>query len=223
LSTCPPTDAPICASSPTAWIAVVTSCGPEGGPDERGGGGGGGVTGRCRGGVDAAFGAFVVRGFAALVFAWADFAAVAFAASVFGALDFAVAVARAFVFDALEFAVVAGFRTLGGSRRPNRSGRVAGRLPRTLGCALAVFLDFFGFPVLSATTTLVEGAPNPQYSHRKQRAHRSLNPENIAPRLTPRSCTHESSGQGAPADGRPSQLQRCLAERRRERDIDVSS
>jgi hypothetical protein len=218
LSTCPPTDAPICASSPTAWIAVVTSCGPEGGPDERGGGGGSGVTGRGCAFIARGFTGsdFAVLGLAAAAFLALGFAAVRFVAAVFVVLDFAVLDFAAPALDAFAAA-------LGGSRRPNRSGRVAGRLPSTLGCALAVFFDFFGFALLLGTTTVVEGARDPQYSHRKQRARRSLNPENIAPRLTPRSCSHVSSGQGAMANGRPSQMQRCLQERRRERDIDVSS
>jgi hypothetical protein len=184
LSACPPTATPIWASSPTAWIAVVTSSGPLGGPERRRvGSSGGGVTGRgrCGGCVGAAltrglaaFGfavaGFAVAGFAAAGFAAAGFAAFGFAAAGFAAL--ALVGFAAFGFATAGFAVLALASPLAGRRRPIGSGRVAGRLPSTLDSALLDFFDFFGLRLFSDTAGYVEGAGSPQYSHRAGRARR---------------------------------------------------
>jgi hypothetical protein len=129
LSTWPPTVMPICAISPAAWMAVVTSSGPLGGADGRlgslgGGSGGGGGVGRA-------------------ARRWAFSAAAAREA----------AVER--VASGLGFAAGLGFATgfarglLESARRPIRCVRVDGRLASTPASAAADFLVFFAFAGLS--------------------------------------------------------------------------
>jgi hypothetical protein len=115
LSSWAPTVAPICASSPAAWTAVVTISVPRGGPLGRPSGSGGGTR------VGARFGAaatgFVGLGFVAFAFLAAGFAAV--------------------VFEAV-------CRAEARRSPPILVGRVERRLPRTLGsAALLAFLAFF--------------------------------------------------------------------------------
>jgi hypothetical protein len=112
-------------------------------------------------GVAAAFGVAAARGAAAAFGALArGFAAPAGrVARAFAGADFA-ALARTFGFAGAAFAALVE------PRRPSGSGRVAGRLPSTLGGVLADFLDFFALPDLSVIRRGVEGTPKPQYSHR---------------------------------------------------------
>jgi hypothetical protein len=118
-----PTVAPIWASSPTAWTAVVTISVPLGRPLAGRGGGGGGV-GRW---AAVAFGCVAAAG---------DFVA----AFVFAFLGFAAGDRVVFGFAAVARDAVAPARR----SPPMRVGRVDRRLPRTLGLAPA-FADFFDF------------------------------------------------------------------------------
>jgi hypothetical protein len=146
LSTWRPTVRPICASSPAACTAVVTTSVVLGRPPSRGGSGrgGGGGAGRAAAGfaagdfADFAFDAFVAGAFAFVALAFVPLAFLA-------ALGFALAVALG--------RVAAGAAGAAGVRRsaPIRDTRVARRLPRTLGSVdgLAAFFVFF-LAVLSA-------------------------------------------------------------------------
>ena len=141
LSTCRPTVRPICASSPAAWTAVVTTSVVLERPSRGGSGrcGGGGV-GRAAAGFAAARG----FGFAAVFAAPAFFVAVAFVPLVFLAavgFAFAVAVGSAFVV-AVGF-VAAAEDVVGPRWPPMRAGRLERRLPRTLGSGLVAFFGFF--------------------------------------------------------------------------------
>jgi hypothetical protein len=142
LSARTPRPTPICAISPAAWTAVVTSSGAEDGGPLRGGGGGGGVgawgRGGVAGGVAAALRA-VVRVFGVVVRVFG------FAAAAFG------------------FATGLGFATAVGAElltalacRPSRFGRVAGRDPRTdvSGFAVRFAVFFAGFLVLVALSLI---------------------------------------------------------------------
>jgi hypothetical protein len=150
-----PTVAPIWASSPAAWTAVVTISVPRGRPfAERGGEGGGGAgrwaaaafgwvaaTGdRLAFAFLAAFVACAPEDFVAAFVACApeDFVVLAFVAAFVscGPADF---VALAFV------AAVARDRSAARRSPPRRIGRVERTLPRTLSSApdFALFFDFF--------------------------------------------------------------------------------
>ena len=136
--TCPPTARPIWASSPAAWMAVVTSSVPLGGEvvDSRGGSavrartvdsaseGEPARTGRGRCGSRAARG-FDVAGLAVPEAPGAGLALAAFGRA--AAFGFVAALDRVEV-----FAAVAVPPPRFGRSRPKRVGRVAGRLPRTL-------------------------------------------------------------------------------------------
>ena len=122
--------APICASSPAAWTAVVTISVPFGRPSAAGGAGGG-VAGR----------------WAAVAFDWA-----AAVGDRLVAVFVPVAATAGFVAatDDLRFGafVAVAARDLAEAARrspPRRVGRVARRLPRTLVSALVLelFFDFF--------------------------------------------------------------------------------
>jgi hypothetical protein len=130
--------APIWASSPAAWTAVVTISVPRGGPLGRPSGGGGGTR---RG---AGFGGGATR-FVGLTLALAF----AFVAARFDGAAFAFAVVAA-GFEDFAFEAFAGFAALvrpADARRspPMRVGRVERRLPRTpdSDARLADFLAFF--------------------------------------------------------------------------------
>jgi hypothetical protein len=125
-----PTVAPIWASSPAAWTAVVTIGVPS--PARRGGGGGG-VDGRC---AAVAFCCAAAPGDCFTAF----FTAVGFDDVVAVGFDDVVAVAFG------DFVAVARDRVAAPRRSPpRRVGRVARRLPRTLSSApdFALFFDFF--------------------------------------------------------------------------------
>jgi hypothetical protein len=110
LSACPPTINPMRASSPVAWIAVVTNRAPEGAPMGLGGGPSDGF-GRSSGGHPAVTATGLLR-----------FGAGALAR---GGLGFAGRGPRGIAAAALTSRRV----------RPMRSGRVAERLPRTPSCS----------------------------------------------------------------------------------------
>lgn len=145
LSTCRPTVRPICASSPAAWTAVVTTSVVLGRLSRGGSGrGGGGGVGRA-----AAAGFAAARGFgvAAVFAAAAFFVAVAFVPLVFVAavgFAFVVAVGSVFVI-ALGFVATAGDVVAPRRSPPMRAGRLERRLPRTLGSDddLVAFFGFF--------------------------------------------------------------------------------
>jgi hypothetical protein len=150
LSARTPRPTPICATSPAAWTAVVTTSGAElGGPLRRGGGGGGvGRRGASGGGAAAAFGLTfaVVLGFAAAL----GFAAVlGFAAAfafVFG-FGFGLAAVVAVLVDTVALVALACL--------PSRFGRVAGSEPRTDASGLAVRLALFFAVLLLAGLSLI--------------------------------------------------------------------
>ena len=139
---------PICASSPAACTAVVTTSVVLGRPRSRGGSGrgGGGVVGRAAAAGFAVVACAVAeRGFlpaCAFVFvALAFLAALGFAAvavAFFAALGFADV-------DFVPLALVAGAAPAARRSLPIRDARVARRLPRTLGSedAFAAFFVFF--------------------------------------------------------------------------------
>jgi len=140
-------DAPIWASSPAAWTAVVTSSVPFGGPDRRSRRDGLEGAGRFSEGEPerTARGPSAAAGFAAagrgLAVAATGFAAAgrggarSFAAA--GALLAVVVVVFGFAAVAAGFALplAAGVPS---RRRPMRAGRVLGRLPSTLWSAPAL-------------------------------------------------------------------------------------
>jgi hypothetical protein len=121
LSSCAPTVAPIWASSPAAWTAVVTISVPRGGPLGRPSGSGGGTR------LGAGFGPGAMR-FVGLTLACAAFGFAAFFAG----------------FAGLAAVVVDVRRVVARRSPPMRLGRVERRLPRTLGSE-ARFADFFAF------------------------------------------------------------------------------
>jgi hypothetical protein len=127
LSSCAPTVAPIWASSPAAWTAVVTISVPRGGPLGRPSGAGGGSR--------------VGAGFAGLALAFAAFGFAFFDAVAFVAFAFVAAGFEATGFEDVAVAPRAAARR----SPPIRVGRVDRRLPRTPGSdlRLADFLAFF--------------------------------------------------------------------------------
>ena len=116
LSTWPPTARPIWASSPAAWMAVVTSSVPLGG-EVVDSGGGSAVRARSVDSRSAGAPARTGRGLRA----GAGLGAAAFGAAFFG---------RGFA------TVFVAVPPLSRRSRPNLVGRVAGRLPRTLSSSL---------------------------------------------------------------------------------------
>jgi hypothetical protein len=148
LSTCRPTVKPICASSPAACTAVVTTSVVLGRPSRGGSGrGGGGGVGRA---AAAGFAAARGFGFAADFAAPAFFAAVAFASlafvplALFAAVGFAFVAAVGFAFVvALGFVAAAGDVVAPRRSPPMRAGRLERRLPSTLGSGLVAFFGFF--------------------------------------------------------------------------------
>lgn len=206
LSTWPPTVIPMCAISPAAWNAVVTISGADDGVLARRGlsfgGGGFGVAGRAARRCAAAFFSAVAArdaavgrvafGFARFVAA-SNFAAAALAAEGFaaGAFAFAAGAFAAGGFAGFAFVAVAvragsALAVVALFRRPMRSGRVAGRLPSTLGCPALDFLDFFGLPDLSLISSCGTLARARSTVIGPSGCAGSLKAENIAPRLTKR-------------------------------------
>jgi hypothetical protein len=141
----------MCAISPAAWIAVVTSSGPFGGPAGLRGGSGGGGGGAGREVRRWAFSALAARD-----------AAVERVAVGFGFAGFAAAAGGRF---GAAFADVA-CDVLAAPRRPSRSGRVEGRLASTPSCAAADFLGFFALVGLSVMGNGWNARAGTQYSQR---------------------------------------------------------
>ncbi len=165
LRTWRPTVKPICASSPAACTAVVTTSVVLGRPSRGGsavGGGGGGVAGRvAAAGFDVV--ACVVGAVARFAFGVAArFFGAAFAGFAFVAADFV-----ALVLVADDFVALAARRS-----PPIRVGRLDRRLPRTLGSepALAVFFVFFFADFPAIRNKVARGPVSTGYSHAATRA-----------------------------------------------------